>query len=628
MDRLAVPSDPSISPDGSDIAYVLETTDVDADRRHRELWAVDTRGGTPRRLTTGPADTTPRWAPDGSRLAFLRQNQVWTLSGSQETQLTSRRLGAGTPQWSPDGRRIAFCAPVQDDSASSSDPIVIDRLRYKSDGVGLHRAAHRHLFVTDVDTGDTVQVTSGKWHASDPSWSPDGTSLAFCGALDADSDVTLRSGAYVIPANGGAPERIAALDHVVWVGWDDSGAALVVGRPTVTDGHVSLYRIANDGGPMTDLSGQLDRNVMPGLPGYPGGRPQMSGAGGVLFCARDRGCTQVYRVDVNGGQPVRLVGSGEEVVSGLSVATRAPRAAVVIASPESYGEIAVVELSTGDTRRCTDYSGSSGVALHTPVSREFLISDGTTVHGWLLRDPSLAVPGPLLIDVHGGPHNAWSPVPTRSHAYHQTLVSRGWSVLLLNPRASDGYGEKFFQATYGAWGIADQNDFLEPLDALVNEGIADPRRLAITGYSYGGYTTCWLTGHTDRFAAAVAGGLISDLVSLAGTSDLGHGRSIVLIGGTPHEQSELVRSQSPMESVTSVTSPTLILHGLADDRCPASQGEQWFTALRERGVPTQLVLYPGASHLFRDNGLPSHRRDYAERLMAWLETYCPPTEES
>ena len=143
------------------------------------------------------------------------------------------------------------------------------------------------------------------------------------------------------------------------------------------------------------------------------------------------------------------------------------------------------------------------------------------MQGWLIRDPDAAGPGPVLLDVHGGPHNAWNGAADPAHLYHQVLAERGWTVLIVNPRASDGYGEAFYAATTGAWGVSDAPDFLEPLDALVAEGIADPARLAVTGYSYGGYMTCYLTSRDGRFAAAVAGGCVSDLSSMAGTSDRG-----------------------------------------------------------------------------------------------------------
>jgi len=231
----------------------------------------------------------------------------------------------------------------------------------------------------------------------------------------------------------------------------------------------------------------------------------------------------------------------------------------------------------------------------------------------------------VLLDVHGGPHNAWNGAADPAHLYHQVLAEHGWTVLIVNPRASDGYGEAFYAATTGAWGVSDALDFLEPLDALVAEGIADPARLAVTGYSYGGYMTCYLTSRDGRFAAAVAGGCVSDLTSMAGTSDEGHGLSDSEWGFKSPAGRDFSASD-PIDRVTDVRTPTLLLHGDADIRCPVGQAEQWHAALRELGVDTQLVRYPGASHLFILDGLPSHRIDYNQRVVDWVEQYASETK--
>jgi CubicO group peptidase (beta-lactamase class C family) len=194
-------------------------------------------------------------------------------------------------------------------------------------------------------------------------------------------------------------------------------------------------------------------------------------------------------------------------------------------------------------------------------------------------------------------------------------------VLLLNPRGSDGYGSAFYNAALRAWGEADARDLLEPLDQLVAEGVADPGRLAVTGYSYGGYMTCYLTSRDDRFAAAVAGGVVSDLVSMSGTSDTAHVLSEHELGGPWWDSRDHYEAMTPLARIESVKTPTLIYHGAADVRCPVGQAQQWHTALRERGVPTRLVLYPDAAHLFVLDGRPSHRADFNRRVIDWVEQY-------
>ena len=401
----------------------------------------------------------------------------------------------------------------------------------------------------------------------------------------------------------------------------DASALLVVGTVGAPVGQAGLLRVPLNGGPVANLAAPLDRNVMSGGSGYPGALPQLSGDGRtVLFCVRDRGCTHVYSVPVAGDTPEPVVTGAARSVAGMSVARGT--AAIVLATASSFGEVVLVDLATGtQTVRTSHSAGLADVELFAREEREFTISDGEVVQGWLIRDPAVPGPGPLLLDIHGGPHNAWNGAADPVHLYHQELATSGWTILLVNPRASDGYGERFFNAAIGQWGQADARDFLEPVDQLVAEGVADPARLAVTGYSYGGFMTCYLTSRDDRFAAAVAGGVVADLVSMTGTSDAGHFLSEYELTAQPWADRDRFETLSPLARVSQVRTPTLIVHGAADVRCPVGQAEQWHTALRERDVPTRLVLYPDASHLFILEGRPSHRLDFNRRVADWVEQY-------
>jgi dipeptidyl aminopeptidase/acylaminoacyl peptidase/CubicO group peptidase (beta-lactamase class C family) len=687
LTTFALPEQPALSPDGREVVYVLATVDAAADRAVRSLWRASVTGGTggadgtgagrtdgtgaagrARRLTRGISDSAPAWSPDGTKIAFLRAGdaetgraQVWVLpaDGGEPEQVTSLPRGAGAPAWSPDGRKIAFAARVDLRAAivprvprrgengdggrkRPAPPVVTTRLDYRADGAGVLGTVRRHLHVLDIASGRIKQVTEGDWSTGNPVWSPDSAKLAFSAATAPDSDLTYQAPVYTVDVSGkfARPEPTALAHGFGLVAeWSPDGNALfVVGRTDTADGHLGLLRVplrvppSSDGDEIIDLAAPLDRNVMPGLPGYPGGRPALTDGGAtVLFCVRDRGCTHLYAAPAEGGGTPRPVAAGAgRVISGLSVAMPAAggegtrgTAVVVLATPVSYGEIVAVDLATGTQTVLTEHgAGQAGTEVIVREEREFTISDGTAVQGWLVRDPAAANggPGPLLLDIHGGPHNAWNGAADPRHLYHQELAARGWTVLLLNPRASDGYGEAFYTATAGAWGVADARDFLEPVDALVAEGIADPARLALCGYSYGGYMTCFLTSRDGRFSAAVAGGAVTDLTSMAGASDIGHDLAATQ-WSSPSPAGRDLTAMSPLSQVTSVRTPTLLLHGESDLRCPVGQAEQWHAALRELGVETQLVRYPGASHLFILNGAPSHQIDYNRRIADWVERH-------
>ncbi len=639
---LAVPEQPAISPDGERIVYALRTSDRQGDRDVRALWLVPTRDGEPHRLTHGPADTSPAWSPDGKRIAFLRADggpaQVWLLpvDGGEAEQLTSLPLGAGRPVWSTDGSGLAFSAPFLPDvgEKSSTDaserraqtPAVSDRLGFKADGAGLLGAMRSHVHLVEIETGEVRRVTHGDWHAGEPSWSPDGGRIAFSAGRSQDADLTQSTAAWVVDATArrAEPALVGPGEGMVNpVAWTADGEALVaVGRQDTKVGHARLLRLPLDGGETVELAADLDRNVMTGGPGYPGALPELVEDGrAVSFCVRDRGCTHLYVVDLDGGTPRCVVGGPAVNVSGATVS--GGTAAVVLGTATSYGEVAAVDLATGAVTVRTQH-GPDSVDLFVPQERKFTLSDGTTVQGWVLRDPNRSGPQPTLLDIHGGPHNAWNGAADSVHLYHQVLVSRGWTVLLLNPRASDGYGEAFFAATVAQWGTLDARDFLEPLDQLVAEQVADRERLAVSGYSYGGFMTCHLTSLDGRFAAAVTGGVVCDLASMAGSSDLGHYLADHELGGLPWKSRDDYASRSPISRVEQVTTPTLVVQGNEDERCPVAQAEQWFTALREQGVASRLVLYPGASHLFIITGQPSHRADWNQRVVDWLEEYAVP----
>ena len=621
-------SDPALHPDGSLVAYTVTTADDDSDDYRSQIWAVPFDGGQPRAYTNGTQDGSPVWSPDGRWLAFLRTGddgpQLWVLpTGGGD----GRRVDAGPVAefvWSPDSTRFAVVRPLPlegsgDDDTRTAEPVVIDRLGYKADGTGLLKGLTTQLFLIPLQGGDARQLTSGDASVSGPAWAPEGTSIAVLTATHDFRDLDAVNHVALLDVEGGETRLLTDWDGIAgWVGWlPDGDRLLLAGAGRVdTATHTSLFTLPADGGKPEPLLPSLDRNVMIGGPGYPGAEPAVIG-NEIVFCARDRGSVHLYAAPLHGGPARKLAGDDHTLISGASVA--GDRIAFVVADRARPGDIAARTLRDDSHRLLTHHSAFlDDIGVHRAQDRTFTAPGGQQVHGRVLFAGSVQGPRPLLLDIHGGPHNAWAPVLEDVHLYHQVLTEQGWAVLTLNTVGSDGYGQDWYAGLRGAWGHNDEPQFLAAVDALIAEGLADPERIAVTGYSYGGYMTNWLLSRTDRFAAAVTGGCVTNLASFYGTADLGPLLLRSELSADLAEDPQVYADMSPLTRASTVTTPTLILHGEEDDRCPVGQAEEWFAALRRAGTKVRMVRYPGASHLFILSGRPSHRLHYNQQVVDWI----------
>lgn len=634
---LAAAGEPQVSPDGTTILYALGRVDRETGTAKSELWRCGIGGEAARQLTRGGGrNGGARWSPDGTAIAFVSDRLgpnlgglfVLPADGGEAREVTRLGPSLGELAWSPDGRSIAFTAPFDPENPDGTPPPpgaapkvrVTRRIDYKQDNRadGYLGDLRTQLFVVDVASGERRMLTREPVDHQFPAWSPDGGRIAL--GLPNRNGMHSRLG--LVDVASGAVELVGPEDGVVglWA-WSPAGdRVLFAGEPGRT-WQLDLFLLSVANGAIRRLTDDLPCAPDTGYPTVSAPSPPVwLNDGRVLLHAVRAGRSGLYTVDVASGE-VTTLQSADALRSGLSVDRERRVAVQSHASFAATGEIAVVDLATGEDRVVTAVNADI-LAEHPPARWEQIEVDREpwTIEAWLLFPPDFdpTTRYPVVLDVHGGP-NGFS--GHRLQGVQQTLATAGFLVVVANPRGSGSYGRAFTQQVTRDWGGEDYRDLMAVVDAVVARPYADPERVGIYGFSYGGYMTAWTIGQTDRFKAAVCGAPVFDFESFYGTSDIGHVFGELQWGAAPREGAAWYASRSPSSFAHRVTTPTLIMHGEADQRCPIGQGEQMFVALLKAGCDVAFVRYPGASHLFTSGGAPAHRADFLGRVEEWFRTH-------
>jgi dipeptidyl aminopeptidase/acylaminoacyl peptidase len=633
--RIREVSDPQLSPDGAWVAYTVSGSDTVEDKRDADVWMTSWDGKRSVRLTYSKArEHSPRWSPDGRYLAFLSSRedpreveQIWLLdrTGGEAERVTDLPGGVSEFAWSPDGTRLALIASDpdpdqlavgQDSSKKRPRPIVINRYRFKYDEVGYIGDEREHLYLFTLADRNAVLLTPGEYDEVSPSWSPDGRSIAFLSRRRPEYDRTDNWDIYLVAAEAGAEPRqlttyTGADGDPEWgsrpPSWSPDGKLIAYvqgGKPELLyyAGH-KVAVVPVDGGPARVLTASLDRNVL---------SPVFSPDGAsVLFLLEDDRVYHLARVPAAGGAVERLV-EGKRVLEDLSLG-RDGRVAVTSSTHDRPTEIFAVEgrelrkLSAQNDRWLAE------VRLAPLEEISFKSRDGTTIHGFVLKpaDYRAGTRYPTLLRIHGGP--VWQFYHDFANLDWQVFAAHGYVVVGVNPRGSSGRGEKFSTAIFAAWGEKDGDDVLAAVDHLVARGVADPARLGIGGWSYGGILTNQVIARDRRFKAATSGAGQGNAITGYGTDMYALEYELEL--GKPWADLDAWRRVSqPFFRADRIVTPTLFLCGEEDWNVPLINSEQMYQALKSLGRKTELVIYPEEAHAIRR---PSFVLDRMERYLAW-----------
>jgi dipeptidyl aminopeptidase/acylaminoacyl peptidase len=640
---LATIDDVRVSPDGRRVAYALTTVDLDANAYKTRIWLAGAEGEeAPRPITAGTkADVSPRWSPDGTMLAWVSARDerpsiyVQAVEGPGEpVRVAEWHDEISELAWSPSGDRIAFVARVPDPERygapgtkkpeADMPPRRITRLmaQYNGDGWVVDRRPQLHVVPVD-GSAPPEALTTVEAGVSGAAWSPDGTRLVYVAAEHDNWDLDWIHDLFVVDAAGG-PATAITDGSMSWSSpaWSPDGTRIAAfATPPPQDGpwHHQLWLLDPEAGTKERWAAHLDRALGVGAPLWVG--PE------VLVGVEEHGAVQVVAVSADAH---RLVVGGERVVRAFHATGRTLAFSATTVTVPS--EVWVAD--TGNERperRLTDHSASvrGRLALSLPERFVATSTDGAEVECWAMA-PLELTPGatyPTVLNIHGGPFAQYG---YGFFDEFQFQAAAGFGVVYCNPRGSSGYEQRWGRALRwpeaeldpgSGWGGVDYEDVMACIEEAARRfDWVDDTRLGVQGGSYGGYMTSWIVGHTDRFQAAVSERAVNNLITLEHNSDIS-GFFKEYAGWTHIQRPDILIRQSPVTYVEAMTTPMLLVHSELDLRCPISQAEELFVALRLLGRHPELVRFPGENHELSRSGSPKHRIMRAEILLDWFRQH-------
>jgi dipeptidyl aminopeptidase/acylaminoacyl peptidase len=616
--NLQIASDVQVSPDGTRVAFNVAPIGHEETIPTSQVWIADVEDSVnARQFTSGKSNNTmPRWSPDGRRIAFLSdraergtaQLHLINVDGGEARKITSVDRGLDLITWTPDGKSITATADRRA-LAGEQEP--------KSDITVTSLTARPRVIVRiDPDGSGTPYVLGpATGHVWAYAWRPDGGMVAALvtptNFLDDTETVTL---ILIDPVTRAERELTTFHRQPEALAWSPDGTQLVaVGDAGRAKDDQSVMVVDAETGDVTALDAG---ETTPAWAGWANNST-------LITASHENLWARIDRVDLDSGncEKLELLPESGLLQAPLGLSSNGKTLGVVRTNPYSPPEIWAGEISSGKIHCLTRLNPQLDDIQLAPMEPiHWKASDGLTIYGWLLT-PADAEPGkrlPLIADVHGGPSAVWGATFHATwHDWGQLLAAEGYAVLLPNPRGSTGRGREFTAANHDDLGGMDFDDVMRGIDHLIDQGVADPDRLGIAGWSYGGFLAAWAITQTDRFKAAVCGAPVTNWPSKVGTTDI-RPFNEERFAGPLHEEPDSAWERSPVRYLKNIATPTLIVHGEADPRVPVSQGIELYLGLKAVGVPTDFITYPRQKHAFHEK---AHQHDIIGRITGWFRKY-------